>query len=217
VLRPLLAAATIPAVVQVNGSARGARSQAAMQERRERILDAAVQLFNERGYQGATTDDIADAAHVTKRTLYRHVGSKEHLLLEIHTNFINEGLRRWQAIVDRGGTPTEVLTNLIHEHVRSVAEFQKAISVFFEEMKHLDSADRAEIINQRDRYESILHETLKAGMRSGEFRRMDPKVSTLVILGCLTEIYRWYRPSGPLGVQKLSDFLIHSILEGVRA
>ena len=188
-----------------------------MQERRERILDAAVELFNEHGYQGATTDDIADAAQVTKRTLYRHVGSKEHLLLEIHSNFISEGLRRWQEVVDHGGTPTEVLVNLVREHVRTVAEFQKAISVFFEEMKHLDPADRAEIIKQRDRYEAILYETLKAGMRSGEFRRMDAKVSTLVILGCLTEIYRWYRPSGPVGVDELSDFLVHSILQGVRA
>lgn len=204
-------------MVQTGRPAPGNRSQAAMQERRARILSAAVELFSERGYQGATTDDIADAAGVTKRTLYSHVGSKKHLLLEIHTNFVNEGLERWQRVIERGGAPTEVLRNLILEHVRTVARYQKAIQVFFEEMKHLDPDDRAKIIEQRDRYEAILHDTLKAGMRQGDFRRMDARVSTLVILGSLTEIYRWLRPSGPANVESLAAFIFHSILEGIRA
>lgn len=210
-------AASIDVMAETARRARGGRSHVALQERRSRILDAAIDLFNERGYLGATTDDIADAAHVTKRTLYRHVGSKERLLLEIHTNFIEEGLRRWQAVVERGGTPTEVLANLVREHVRTVAEFQKAIRVFFEEMKHLDPADRAVINEQRDRYEEILYETLKAGVETGEFRELDVHIATLYILGGLTEIYRWYRPSGSMGVKSLSDFVVASVMRGVRA
>jgi AcrR family transcriptional regulator len=194
---------------------RGPRSAAAMQERRQRILAAAVECFQEKGYLGATTDEIAEAAGVTKRTLYRHMGSKQHLLLEIHENFVQEGLRRWQAVVDEGGTPTEQLRRLIRQHVRTVAEYQKEIRVFFEELKHLDEADRTHIYQQRDAYEAILLATLRAGMRTGEFRRLDAKVTTLLVLGSLTELYRWYRPDGSLTPDELAEVLTGTILDGL--
>jgi AcrR family transcriptional regulator len=204
-------------MTEASADTRGSRSAAAMQRRRQDILDAAVDLFNDKGYLGATTDKIAEAASVTKRTLYRHMGTKQHILLEIHANFIDEGLRRWQAVVERGGTPTEVVENLVREHIRTVAQYQKAIRVFFEESKHLDADDRAEIIEQRDRYEGILYDALKRGIQSGDFTRLDAKTTTLVLLGALTEIYRWYRPGTAAQLRELSEFVIQMFGNGIRA
>lgn len=48
----------------------------------ERILDAAMAVFSEKGYRNATTRDIADRAHVNEVTLFRHFGSKESLFEE---------------------------------------------------------------------------------------------------------------------------------------
>jgi AcrR family transcriptional regulator len=50
---------------------------------RQRLLDAAVQVCAERGLQGATTREIAEAAGVNEVTLFRHFGSKEKLISEI--------------------------------------------------------------------------------------------------------------------------------------
>jgi AcrR family transcriptional regulator len=50
---------------------------------RSRILDAAYRLFRRHGYSRVTMDDIAAAAKFTKRTLYHHFSSKDHLLAEV--------------------------------------------------------------------------------------------------------------------------------------
>ena len=49
------------------------------EEKRREILRAAVELFTEKGYEGTSVDDIAQAAKVSKQTVYSHFGSKEAL------------------------------------------------------------------------------------------------------------------------------------------
>lgn len=189
-----------------------------MLRRRQNILDAAVDLFQERGYLGTTVDDIAERAGVTKRTVYHHMGSKEHILSEIHSHFIDEGLRRWEVIVEAGGTATQVLSALIDAHVKIVSAHHKAIAVFFEEAKHLNEDSRAEIDRQRDRYEAILRNTIARGVETGEFRSdLNLSVTTLLVLGGLTEMYHWYRP-GTRAAQEATIALCRSLtLAGISA
>jgi TetR/AcrR family transcriptional regulator, cholesterol catabolism regulator len=171
------------------------RLAASMARRRRRILDSAVELFHERGYLGATVDDIAARAGVTKRTLYHHLGNKENILGEIRAEFIEAALQRWQAVVDEGGTPSYVVRRLIHEHIRMIAERRGEVAVFLEEAKHLDEARRNEIDAGWAQYESILRDAISHGVDAGEFRAdLDVRAATLLILGGLTEMYRWFKP-----------------------
>jgi AcrR family transcriptional regulator len=193
-----------------------------MARRRQKILDAAVELFQERGYLGTTVDDIAARAGVTKRTLYHHMGNKECILAEIHSTFIQVGLQRWEAVVSEGGTPTEVLRRLFEEHVRVVAANRQAIAVFFEEGKHLNEKNRSEISAQRDRYEAILYTTISEGVAAGEFRAdLNVRVATLLILGGLTEMYRWFRPRSNAAqdalISMVTDLALDGVLHGSRA
>lgn len=187
------------------------------QERRRRILSAATDLFQSRGFVGTTTDEIAEAAGITKRTLYKHMGSKARILVEIHEQFIAEGLERWRSVVARGGAPEDRLRGLIVEHILTVAEFQPAIRVFFEEFKHLDEEERRLIVERRDAYEAVLREALREGMEAGAFRRLDLDVTTKAVLGALTEVYRWYRRDGELGPEALGRFVADQFVTGLLA
>jgi AcrR family transcriptional regulator len=188
-----------------------------MRERRQRILDAAVSLFHEKGFLGATSDEIAARAGVTKRTLYRHMESKHSLLREIHQNFLDVGRARWDEVVSRGGTATERFTNLVRAHVMTVSEHRQAIQVFFEEMKHLTPEDRDRIVSQRDEYQAIMRDVIREGMESGDFRSGDADVLSLLVLGTISDIYRWYRPDGELSPEPASQFIVDSLLEGLAA
>src|SRR5713101_1102226 len=151
------------------GSRVGRPSRDAMETSRRRMLDAAIELFEERGYVGATADDIAAAAGVTKRTLYRHLQSKQHILAEIHRNFLEVGRQRWSAVVEEGGAPEIVLRKLIEQHVQVVADFRSSIRVFFEEMKHLSPADWVSVRAQRDEYQRIMVDVIRDGQAEGVF------------------------------------------------
>ena len=187
-----------------------------MAARRRSILKAAIGLFEKHGYLRTTMDDIAAAAGVTKRTLYHHVGSKEKLLGEIYSEFIDDSLRRWEAVVGRGGSATEVLRGLIAEHIRTVAANRRSIAVFFEEAKHLDPDSRLGIAAQRDTYEDLLRAVIARASRT-ESSGTGPDVSAtaLLVLGGLTDMYRWYRPVNRAAEEATIRRFTGMLLDGV--
>ena len=84
------------------------RTRLRPEERRQRILDAAVELFAERGYEGASINEIARAAGVVASVIYDHFPSKRALhieLLEIHGSALIE--RAVQPV--QGASPRELL------------------------------------------------------------------------------------------------------------
>ena len=67
-------------------SERGIDSRASDNDQKGRhraILETAARVICEKGYEGASIQDIAEACGLTKAGLYHHIRSKEHLLLEI--------------------------------------------------------------------------------------------------------------------------------------
>lgn len=78
-------------------------------ERERQILDAAVAVFTERGYAGASMDAVAERVGVTKPVLYTHFGSKEGLLLACLTRARAELLEVTTTAVATARGPEEML------------------------------------------------------------------------------------------------------------
>jgi AcrR family transcriptional regulator len=195
----------------VPAAAVGRRAEAEV-ERRARILDAATQLFDAQGFEGTTTDDIAAAAGVTKRTLYRYMGSKEHLLFEIHDRFLRDLLA---DVTSQSGTPEERFRAMVVAQLRVLADHLQEVKVFFEEIKHLSDAKRAELVQVRKAYEDVLNEILADGVASGVFADRDLRLTGRGILGALNETYRWFRAEGPYTPDQMADLLADFFLNGI--
>lgn len=185
----------------------------APERRRATILDAAVDLFEERGFNATTTAEIACAAGITKRTLYRYMGSKEQILFEIHERFLDRALA--EALTTRSGSSVEQFAAVVRRHVNVVARYQKEIRVTFEEMKHLSSQRRDKLVQRRDEYESIVREVLESGVRHRSFDVPDVVVATKAILGALNDMYRWYRPAQEFEPDEIADLIIRLFSEGL--
>jgi AcrR family transcriptional regulator len=78
-------------------------------ERERQILDAAVAVFGERGYQNASMDQVAERVGVTKPVLYTHFGSKHGLLLACIARARAELLEVTSAAAAAASTPEEML------------------------------------------------------------------------------------------------------------
>jgi AcrR family transcriptional regulator len=187
-----------------------------MERTRARILDAAVQLFSEVGYVQATTADIAERAGVTKRTLYRHMRSKERMLAELHRDFLDEGLRRLEVVLARGNQPADTFRDLIEEHLNVVADFRPSVRIFYESMKYLSAADRADVQAQRDAYQRAVVDLLRRGQASGAFRTGDAVVRSMLVLGALNSGYEWFEPSARTADdQSLGSFVAELLSVGL--
>lgn len=185
----------------------------APQERHEDIVNAATKLFGVHGYRDTTADEIAEAAHVTKRTLYRHTGSKEKILLLIHEKFLDE-VETVRGTVE-SEPPEAGFRRFVNTYVRVVAHNQSAIRVFFEEMKNLSPENREAVVARRDAFEAWFRDLIAAGVSRGEFVDCDLRFTAAAVLGALANVYRWYSPQGPSSCQDIGDLAADLFLHGL--
>lgn len=78
------------------------------QHTRDLLLDAAQEVFTARGFEGASLEEIADAAGYTRGAIYKHFGSKEELFLAVNKRFNERFLSTFLDVIDPG-TPIEQL------------------------------------------------------------------------------------------------------------
>jgi AcrR family transcriptional regulator len=84
--------------------------------RRERITEAALRLFAERGFDGATIDEIAEAAEVSRRTFFRYFARKEDVILDWKRRMADE----LRAALD-SRPPQESPLDAVHHALATVA------------------------------------------------------------------------------------------------
>ncbi len=113
------------------------------QERKERIIAVATDLFDRDGYHATGIDDIGAAAGITGPGVYRHFASKEDILMEVFD-------RVWLILRDsidvaRGLPPDEALSLLVRTHVEFVVEHRVATTLFLKELQSLPQEYRAKV------------------------------------------------------------------------
>lgn len=185
--------------------------------KRARIVEAAVQLFYENGYEKTTLEAVADRLGVTKPFIYSHFSSKAELLGDICSRGIRASLEAIDGVLPLDVTPTEKLAILSRRFVVAVLENQKYIAIFSREEKELAPADYERINNMRRDFDRKLTKLLSDGAEAGEFTLSDPHVAALSIGGMVSWAYVWFRPAGRLSVDEAAEEMTRLILAMVHA
>jgi len=189
--------------------ARGVTSQALEttdpKQRRRAILETAARVICERGYEGASIQDIADACSLTKAGLYHHIRSKEHLLLEIMNYgmdvFEEQVLHQVLSIAD----PLERLKTCMAKNILLVTRgWSKEITIILHEHATLTGEARAQINARKKRYVKFLETSFAEAVRDGQIRPVNPTVAAFAFLGMVLWIYKWFRPDGAIDAQTIS-------------
>jgi AcrR family transcriptional regulator len=113
-------------------SGRGAFSRARKIENRQRLLDAAGEVFERIGYTAASVDDIAQAAGVSRQTFYRHFESKIRVGLALHESLYERSMPYWQALSPQDACDPEQVRAWLTELLKFFATRRGAIRVFME-------------------------------------------------------------------------------------
>ncbi len=111
--------------------------------RRELILDAAIDLFRERGYPATSVDDIGKAVDVSGPAIYRHFASKEEILLEAIKLAADEVHAANDEARESTDDPRSLLEAYIGAYVACALERSALIAVWTSEARHLSSERRS--------------------------------------------------------------------------
>jgi AcrR family transcriptional regulator len=170
-----------------------------------RILDAALRLFAERGFDGTSVQEIVAAARVTKGALYHYFDSKDDLLYEIHHSLIGRQLADLDRVLAAARPPREAVREIIAGLIHSTAEHIDEAKVFAREMHRLDQEHMHAVRAARRRYHVRFRELVEQAQKDGLFATdASADTVTVVALGMVNQLPHWYRPDGPKGPDELA-------------
>src|SRR5438270_8038292 len=193
---------------------------------RQEILRTAARLFQQRGYDATSMNDVAAALKLSKGGLYHHFQSKDEILFEIMNHAMEITQERVVAPVRGIADPEERLRALIRRHMEVVlSPRDREITVMLHENHPLPPALRKRINQRKKEYvhfvESLIAEVQKNAPRdaprAGVARAaVSPRAAAFALLGMINWIYQWYKPEGELQAASLipqfTDLLFGGIL-----
>jgi AcrR family transcriptional regulator len=184
---------------------------------RERVLDAAVELFAQQGYDGTSVSQVITRAGVAKGGFYHHFASKEALLFEVYGDLIGRQLAGMDAILDRRLPPAETLRALIHDLVLTTAASARPALVFWREMNKLGDERTADYRLARRRYHDTVRKLIRDAQAAGQFSAVaSADTVTFTIFGFVNELPLWYRPTGRKRPVQLATELADLVLAALR-
>ena len=182
---------------------------------RAQVLEIAVALFNEQGYDATSVSDLAGRLGLTKSALYHHFDSKEQLLALA----LDEALNGLEGVLDdpsaRTGSPAERLDAVLRGAVRVLVERLPYVTLLLRVRGNSD-IERAALERRRafdHRVTGLVREAQQAGLVRDD---VDGAVATRLVFGMVNSLVEWYRPGGPVDAERLAHDVVTVALDGMR-
>lgn len=179
---------------------------------RERIHDAALRLFADKGYLATTMADIGAEVGIRGPSLYKHVSSKQELLTNIILETMNNLIEARREAIASIDDPVSLLRRIVRDHARYSAEHPEETVVGTAELSHLDRENRRRIVGLRTEFVDMLQEVIIRGSERGVFHVRSSRLTAFTIIDMIVSMVVWFRPGNPLTVEELADYYADTAL-----
>jgi AcrR family transcriptional regulator len=182
---------------------------------RDDILDAAAQVFRQKGFNGASMQDIAAAVNLQKASLYHHVTSKQEILLALLDRALGMLTDHIAGIAAQDLPVDQKLRQMMRAYLIALADNSDLSSVLLFEHRSLDKKSHARHVPQRDKFEGLWRDVINEGVRTGVFECPDAGVAVRALMGVMNWTLTWYRPNGGKTIEKIADEYADLMLHGL--
>lgn len=190
-----------------------------VQEKRELILSTAAEMFARRGLRATTVRQIADAVGVFSGSLYHYFPSKDTIIDELLTRYLDTIKSRYAQVLAEGKSPAESLHDLVVTSLQVAEEQPHAQAIYQNEgqfMREMPGFEHVQVA-VADVQQTWL-QVIEAGVADGSFRDdIPPRVFYRLIRDAVWLSIRWHRPDGPYTTAQLADDITSIFLDGFAA
>lgn len=185
-------------------------------ERRKQILIESARLFAERGIAATTVREIGDAVGLNSGTLYHYFRSKDAIVTEVLTSFLNDLAERYASVLAEPATATERLRRIVHTSFEVAGEHPYATEIYQNESSSPTSLPGHQHITAAVGYAHNAWNTVaEQGVRSGEFSSgVDVFEFQRMMRECVFMSVRWHRQTLRRDTEWLTDTLMTVFLDG---
>ena len=182
----------------------------------DKLLDVAVTVFTERGYDGTSMEQLAQAAGITKSSFYHHVQGKEELL----RRSLSRALDGLFAILEEPGSREGRAIDRL-EHV-----MRGTIDLLVNELPHVTLLLRVRgnteverhALDRRREFQRAVTKVVEEAEQEGDIAVGEDKALVARLLfGMINSVTEWYRPGGDLSGVALADIVVSIAMHGLRA
>lgn len=181
----------------------------------ESLLTVAVKLFNERGYDGTSMEDLSRKLQITKSAIYHHVPSKQELLRLA----VNRALDGLFAEVDKldtvEGRAIDRLEHLVRGSVAVLVDQLPFVTLLLR-VRGNTKVERDALARRRE-FDHIVTDLVGKAIADGDLRAdVDPATAARLLFGMVNSLIEWYRPRGGLHAPELAGMVATVAFDGLR-
>jgi len=186
-------------------------------ERRRELLSTAAEVFAAQGYNATTVRRIADEAGMLAGSLYYHFDSKESMVDEILSTFLDELWAGYDEVLRAGLGPRETIEALVTESFREIDRHRAAVAIYQKESRQLAALPRfGYLTDSQRRFEGAWLGTLERGVADGVFRTdLDTRLAYRFLRDTVWVAASWYRPGGQHSAEEIARQYVSMVLDGI--
>ena len=182
----------------------------------ESLLQVAVKLFNDRGYDGTSMEDLSRKLGITKSAIYHHVPSKEELLRLAVDRALDGLFEVAEATEALDGRAIDRLEHLVRGSVLVLADRLPFVTLLLR-VRGNTKAERAALARRRE-FDHLVTDLVKQAEAEGDVRPdIDPAVAARLLFGTVNSLIEWYRPRRGSSPEELADAVCKMAFDGLRA
>ena len=182
----------------------------------ESVLRVAVEVFNERGYDGTSMEDLSKRLGIAKSAIYHHISGKEELLRMA----LDRALDGWSEAAEQARrleAPAVVRLEMLVRGTVAVLEAQLPYVTLLLRVRGNSEVERA-ALKRRRTFDRLVASLVEEAQEDGDVREdIDPKVAARLLFGMVNSIVEWYRPDRPRAASvSLADAVCATAFDGLR-
>jgi AcrR family transcriptional regulator len=184
----------------------------------ESLLAVAVEVFNERGYDGTSMEHLSKAAGISKSSIYHHVRGKEELLQRAVGRALEGLFSTLEEPEAKHGRAVERLEFVVRRTARVLMAELPYVTLLLRVRGNTRTERWA--LERRREFDREVAELLAAAVEEGDLRGdVDARLATRLLFGMINSIVEWYRPAARAGAHsdEVADTVTCLAFEGLRA
>ncbi len=181
----------------------------------ESVLAVAVKLFNERGYDGTSMEDLSRKLGITKSAIYHHVDSKQDLLRLATGRALDALFTEVDKLAQVDGRAIDRLEHLVRGSVLVLAGNLPFVTLLLR-VRGNTKVEREALARRRE-FDRLVAGLVAQAAAEGDLRSdIDPAVTARLLFGLVNSLIEWYRPRGAAAAHQLADTVTAVAFDGLR-
>ena len=180
---------------------------------RERILEAAADVFADKGFHGAAVDDIVRASDSSKGSFYFHFPNKQGIFVALLDHLTQRLFDRVESAVAVSGNPVQRLDQALQAALTAFAQRRRLARLLLVEAAGLGHAMDERLMAIHERFIRLIQRHLDEAVAAGQIEPLDTQLAATAWMGALNEVViRWLYTGQPDQLQPVAAFALRALL-----